>query len=92
MSKKESSNSLDNGSGKPRTIVAKRLDYKEKEEIIRRSYMLKDTGYYTRDDFSKETIPVRSKLRKEVQKLRQNGKYAILKYDNILSGEFRKKQ
>ena len=34
VSKKESSNSLDNGSGKPRTIVAKLLDYKEKEEIM----------------------------------------------------------
>lgn len=46
MSRKESSKNLDNGSGKPRTAVAKLFEYKEKEQIMQRPYKLKDGGYY----------------------------------------------
>ena len=49
---------IDNGSGKPRTIVAKLLDYKDKEEITWRSFMLKDTRHYISDDFPMETIAI----------------------------------
>ena len=51
QSSKEGSNDL----AKPRTIIAKLLDYKEKKEIMKRAFKLKDTGFYTRDDYSKET-------------------------------------
>ena len=50
-SNKEASDDL----AKPRTVIAKLLNYKEKKEIMKRAFKLKDTGFYTRDDYSKET-------------------------------------
>ena len=51
-----------NSNSAPRTIVAEFLDYKEKEEVMRRRYKLKDTTYLVREDFSKETVEMRKKL------------------------------
>ena len=51
-----------NSSNTPRRIAAKLLDYKEKEEVMRRRYKLKDTTYLVREDFSKETVEMRKKL------------------------------
>ena len=51
-----------NTNNTPRTIVAKFLDYKEKEEVIRRRYILRDTTYLVREDFSKETVEIYKKL------------------------------
>ena len=65
QSSKEASNDL----AKPRTIIAKLLDYKEKEEIMKRAFKLKDTGFYIREDYSKETISIRKKLWEEVKNL-----------------------
>ena len=50
-SNKEASDDL----AKPRTVIPKLLNYKEKEEIMKRAFKLKDTGFYIRDDYSKET-------------------------------------
>lgn len=36
---------------KPRTITAKLLFYKEKEEIMKGTFKLKDTDFYIRDDY-----------------------------------------
>ena len=57
----------------PRTIVAKLLDYKEKEEIMGRRYKLKDTT--VRENFSKQTAEIRKKLWDHVRKLRVGRKY-----------------
>ena len=42
-----------------RTIVAKFGSYKTKEMILRNVRKLKDTGYYIKEDFSKETVEIR---------------------------------
>ena len=55
-----------NSSNSPRTIAAKLLDYKEKEEVMRRRYKLKDTMYSVREDFFKETV---EKLLKSCEKI-----------------------
>ena len=55
-----------NSSNTPRTIAAKLLDYKEKEEVMRRRYKLKDTMYSVREDFFKETV---EKLLKSCEKI-----------------------
>ena len=73
----------------PRTIVAKMLDYKDREEIMRRRYKLKDTNFSVKEDFSKETVEIRKKLWEQVKKLRQDGKYAVIKYDKIVSRDFK---
>ena len=78
-----------NSNNTPRTIVAKFLDYKEKEEVMRRRYKLKDTTYSVREDFSKETVEIRKKLWDQVKKLREDGKYAVIKYDKIVTRDFR---
>ena len=78
---KEASDDL----AKPRTIIAKLLDYKEKEEIIKRAFKLKDTGFYIRDEYSKETISVCKKLWEDVKNLCKKSKYAVLKYNKIVT-------
>ena len=45
-----------NSNKTPRTIVAKFLDYKEKEEVMRWHYKLKDTTYSVREDFPKKLL------------------------------------
>ena len=39
-------------------LVAKFLDYKEKEEVMRRCFKLKDSTYSVREDFSEETVEI----------------------------------
>ena len=78
-----------NSNNTPITIVAKFLDYKEKEEVMRRRYKLKETTYSVREDFSKETVEIRKKLWDQVKKLREDGKYAVIKYDKIVTRDFR---
>ena len=58
-----------NSNKTPRTIVAKFLDYKEKEEVMRRCYKLKDTTYSMREDFSKEAVEIRKTLCDQIKKL-----------------------
>ena len=61
-----------------RTISAKFLDYKEKEEIIRRCYKFKDTGYSVRGHFCKEIVEIPKKLWDQVKKMREDGKYEVV--------------
>ena len=58
-----------NSNNTPRTIAAKFLDYKEKEEVMRQRSKLKDTTYKVIEDFSKETFETRKKLWDQVKKL-----------------------
>ena len=52
---------------------------------MRRRYKLKDTTYSVREDFSKETVGIRKKLWDQVKKLQEDGKYAAIKYDKIVT-------
>ena len=49
---------------------------------------LKETGIYINEDYSRETV-IRQKLWDEVKTLRDQGTYAILQYDRIVSRDFR---
>ena len=75
----------------PKTIVAKLLSWKDKSKIIKSSNKLKNSGYFINEDFSAETMEIRKNLRKEVKLLREQGKYAVLKYDTIFSRDFIKR-
>ena len=68
------------------------FDYKEKEEIMKRALKLKDTGFFIRENYSKETISIRKRLWEEMKKLRKKGKYAVLKYDKIVTHDFAPKR
>ena len=73
----------------PRTIVMKLLNYKDKVKILKNARRLKDTGIYINEDFSKETTEIRKRLWEQVKKLRDQGKYAIIKYDQIYQRDFK---
>ena len=75
---------------KPRTIVLKMLDYREKILILKNAHKLKGTGIYINEDFSRETTEIRKRLWNDVIKLRDQGKYAVLRYDRIVQHDFRK--
>ena len=63
---------------RPRTIIFKLLNWKEKEHIIRNSYKLKDTGVYINEDFSAATMEIRKGLLEKMKQQRQEGKYSII--------------
>ena len=65
-SKRSESNS---NSGKPRTIVCKLLNYKQKEEILRNTKTLKRSNIFINEDFCYETMQYQKKLWKEVKNL-----------------------
>ena len=60
-----------NSNNAPRTILAKLLDYKQKEEIMRWCYILKETTCSVREDFSKETDEIGKELWDQVKKLQE---------------------
>ena len=70
--------------GKERVIVAKLLNYEDKEEILKNSYKLKDTGIYINEDYSEETLRKRAELIPQMKKYREEGKYAIIQYDKLI--------
>ena len=76
---------------KPRTIFAKLLDYRDKEQIIKNANKLKGSGIYINEDFSKETTEIRKELWLKVKKLRNEGMYAYIQYDRVISRPFRSK-
>lgn len=83
-SRKENFHISDDGNCKSSATAAELLDCKEKEKITR-PYKLNDTRHSIGDDFSKERIAIR--LWEEVRKLWRDGKYTILKHDEIFSTE-----
>ena len=52
---------------------------------MRRRYKLKDTMYSVREHFSKEAVERRKKVWDQVKRLREVGKYAVIKYDKIFN-------
>ena len=74
-------------SQKPRPIVA--ILYEDKENVMQHAKKLKGTGIYINEDYSRETVIIRQNLWDEVKTLRDQGKYAKLQYDRIVSRDFR---
>ena len=69
---------------KPRTIVCKLYDWKEKEYLIRRIKEIKPTGLYLNEDLAKETV---RKWKKQMPKLieaRKQGKLAYFSLDKLI--------
>lgn len=73
-----------NSTTKPRTIILKLLNYQDKMKILYNCKKLKNTGVYVNEDFARETMDKRRELWEEVQRLRQEGKYAVLRFDKIV--------
>ncbi|XP_065678180.1 uncharacterized protein LOC136093163 [Hydra vulgaris] len=73
---------------KPRTIILKLLNYKDKEKILENAKMLKGTGIFINIDFSFETNKIRRELSEKMKIERNAGKYAIIEYDKLIVREF----
>ena len=80
-----------NNRERPRTMIIKLLNYNDKERILKQTHRLKGGEIYIKEDFSRETMEIRQSLWPKVQELRQQGKYAIIKYDRIVSHAFKSK-
>lgn len=81
-----------NSDGRPRTIIFKLFNWKQKELILKNRKNLKGTGYYVNEDFSDETMDIRRNLYKEMKKQRDLGKYSVVVYDKLITRDFRGEQ
>ena len=81
-SKRSKSN---NNNRKPRTIVCKLLNYKQREEILRNTKKLKGKNIFINEDFCYETMQYRKKLWEEVKNLGSKGKTAYFNYRSIVA-------
>ena len=75
---------------KHRVIIARFLDFKDKEKILKRANRLKNSGIYINEDFAEETMKKRADLLPLLKQYRAEGKYAVIKYDEIIVREWRK--
>ena len=64
--------------GKPRTIVCRFLNYKDKTNILKNTKKLKGENIFINEDFFHETMELRKELWEKVQKHRNEGKIAYL--------------
>ena len=70
--------------GKPRTIVCRFLDYKDKTNILKNAKKLKGKNIFINEDFSHETMELRKELWEKVKKHRDEGKIAYLQYRTVV--------
>ena len=58
---------------KPRDIVIKFLRFKDREEVLSRRSLLKDSGIFINEDYCKNTIKIRKDLRSQMYWARKEG-------------------
>jgi len=80
---------LNSEDDRPRTIIFKLLNYKDKQLILGNAKQLSKTGMYINEDFSDETNKIRKDLRVRMKKAREEGKYSIISYDKLIIRNFR---
>lgn len=73
-----------NNDGRPRTIVAKFLHFKDKQYVLYNSRKLKNSGIFLNEDFSKETNAIRKELSVKMWEKRREGKFAYISYDRLV--------
>ena len=76
---------------RPRTIIIKLLNYKDKVKILKNAKKLKDTGIYINEDFSVETNEIRKNLKPQMNKARLEGKHAVIVYDRLITSAYKQK-
>ena len=76
---------------RPRTIVLRLANFKDKNIILKNVNKLKGSDVYINEDFSRETTKLRKKLWGKVKQLRSQGKLACLNYRSIITRDQGKK-
>ena len=69
--------------GKPRSIVAKFLQFKDRETVRRARSHLKGTGFFVNEQFPKEIADRRRKLLPKMRQAIRDGKSAWISYDTL---------
>ena len=72
-----------------RCIVAKLLNWKDKESIATAVRKYKPVGVFINDDYAEETIKKRKELLPLMKKAREEGKYAVINVDKLVIRERR---
>ena len=80
-------NNRDSNTNRPRTIVMKLLQLKDKTKIFQNANKLKGQNIFINNDFSKATLELKKDFMIEVKKLRELGKIAYLNYTTIVFRE-----
>lgn len=75
-------------SEKPRAIVAKFLDYKDREMVFKAKRNLKGTNVFVREDYSERVAEKRKNLIPKMMEERKKGKKAYLRFDKLIVQDF----
>ena len=78
-------NYKDKDKKRPRTIVLRLANVKDKNIILKNVNKLKGSDVYVNEKFNRETTELRKKLWEEVKQLRSEGKFAYLNYRSIIT-------
>lgn len=70
---------------KPRTVIAKFLSYKTREQILNKKKLLKGKNIFIREDFSDKIQEKRRELMPQMYEARRNNMIAFLRYDKLIT-------
>ena len=70
---------------KQRTIAFKHLRFKDKQNILRKAKVLKETDQFISKDYCQDTAEYRKKRLEEMNLLQSQGKIVYLNYSSIVS-------
>lgn len=69
---------------RPRVIVARFLNWKDKEQVMKNAKKLKSSGIFINEDYSTETVRRRKELYPVMMKIRSQGHFATMKMDKLV--------
>ena len=69
---------------RPRTIVCKLRDFKQKEQILKMTRRIEPVGLYLNEDLAKETLDKREEQRPKLEEAKRNGKVAYFELDKLI--------
>ena len=77
---------IDGSPNKRRTIIAKFLNFKGKQEVLSeyKARKLWTKGIFINEDFSEDTMEKRKSLFQRAKELREEGKFAKVVYDRLI--------
>ena len=84
-------NYKDKDKKRPRIIVLRLANFKDKSIILKNVNKLKGSDIYINEDFSRETTELKEKLWDKVKQLRSDGKFAYLNYRSVITRDQGKK-
>ena len=75
------------GTPKPRTIVCKLYNWKEREAILKAAIRVKPHGIHIYEDLAEETMAKRRELLPKLKRAKEEGKIAYFSYDKLVIKE-----